>query len=57
VTADVALKTSSADAVPAMNGSAATAPAKYDSLIFLLNVRLDVVRMGRLPVCLFFGLI
>jgi hypothetical protein len=40
-----------------MNGSAATAPAKYDSLIFLLNVRLDVVRMGRLPVCLFFGLI
>jgi hypothetical protein len=50
VTADVALKTSSADAVPAMKGRAATAPAKYANFIFLLNKPLDVVRIGRLPV-------
>jgi hypothetical protein len=35
-----------------MNGSAATAPAKYASLSFLLNESLDVVHIGRLPVCL-----
>jgi hypothetical protein len=36
-----------------MEGRAATAPAKYASLIFLLNTPLDVARMGRLPVCSF----
>jgi hypothetical protein len=35
----------------------ATAPAKYANLIFLLNMPLDVVRIGRLPVCLFVRLI
>jgi hypothetical protein len=40
-----------------MKGRAATAPAKYASLIFLLNMPIDFVRMGRLPVCLFVGLI
>jgi hypothetical protein len=36
-----------------MEGRAATAPAKYASLIFLLNTPLDVARIGRLPVCSF----
>jgi hypothetical protein len=51
------LKTSSADAVAAMRGRAARAPAKQADVIFLvvflLNAPLDVARIDRLPVCSF----